>query len=382
MRNTHFLRAARHARQELRARCCRGRTRVRLRNLASKPTPRDHAIILAGWRRAPALQSRRGRCRGRTADALVVAEARTMSDATGTGQASSFNIRGARLAAFIAVVLVGCAGDTGPTGPAGQDGSNGKDGKSCTLTDNHNGTSTISCPDGTSITVPTGAQGTTCTVVNNNNGTRTISCSAGTSVLVQDAVVDYAAMTADELKAAALSAVITSVAIPADGRPVVNLKVSERHGLGVKGLSATAATWRFTLLKLDTGVNGSGNETWVSYMANDSTSTASAENATAAGLTDNKDGTYSYRFTKVINGGIASAGTTFEPTKLHRLIILTYASGNPFSPINLVRDFLPSTGADQTGSHEKFDGAACLECHTQFRAITDGTGSFRRGALH
>ena len=305
-----------------------------------------------------------------------------MSDATGTGQASSFNIRGARLAAFIAVVLVGCAGDTGPTGPAGQDGSNGKDGKSCTLTDNHNGTSTISCPDGTSITVPTGAQGTTCTVVNNNNGTRTISCSDGTSVLVQDAVVDYAAMTADELKAAALSAVITSVAIPADGRPVVNLKVSERHGLGVKGLSATAATWRFALLKLDTGVNGSGNETWVSYMANDSTSTASAENATAAGLTDNKDGTYSYRFTKVINGGIASAGTTFEPTKLHRLIILTYASGNPFSPINLVKDFLPSTGADQTGSHEKFDGAACLECHTQFRAITDGTGSFGAGEFH
>src|SRR5215831_3702501 len=141
------------------------------------------------------------------------AEARTMSN-------GSLIITRIRLAAFAAaVVLASCAGDTGPTGPSGQDGSNGK---SCTMTDNHNGTSTISCPDGTSITVPTGAEGTTCTIVNNNNGTRTINCSDGSSVLVQDAVIDYSAMTSDELKAAALSAVITSVVVPADGRPVVN----------------------------------------------------------------------------------------------------------------------------------------------------------------
>lgn len=288
---------------------------------------------------------------------------------------------------FVAALAV--AGCAGPAGPAGPDGSDGTNGSSCTLTDNGNGTSTVTCPGGTSVTVPTGAKGTSCSVVNNPDGTRTVTCSDGTSVVVTNAVVDYAVMTPDELKASAIVTAITSIAVPADGRPVVNLKVTERHGLGVKGLGAGAISWRFALLKLDTNVNGSADETWVSYMAASSTSTASTETANTAGLTDNKDGTYSYRFTKVVTGGIAAAGTTYEPAKLHRLVILMSASGNPFSPINVVRDFTPSSlpidfaAPDTvTGSHEKFDGSACLECHTSFRAIADGTGAFGSGEFH
>ena len=60
-------------------------------------------------------------------------------------------------------------------------------------------------------------------------------------------------MTADEKAQAAMTAVITGVSFPADGRPVVKIKVSERHGLGVKNLSATAVSWRFALLKLAPG---------------------------------------------------------------------------------------------------------------------------------
>lgn len=290
--------------------------------------------------------------------------------------------RNAMTALLAAVALSACAGDTGPTGPAGTDGSNGADGKSCSLTDNHDGTSTIRCPDGTSLTVPTGASGTTCTVVNNGNGTRTVTCSDGSSVVVQDAVVDYAVMTAAELESANLAAAITAITIPADGRPVVDLKVSERHGLGVKNLTPGTISWRLALLKLATGVNGSGNETWVSYMAANSTSTAGTETATGAGLTDHGDGTYSYRFTRVITAGISAAGTTYEADKPHRLVLLVSASGNPFSPINLVKDFVPSSGADVTGQHEKIDPAACLECHTQFRAIAGGTGEFGSGEFH
>ena len=288
---------------------------------------------------------------------------------------------------FVAALAV--AGCAGPAGPAGPDGSDGTNGASCTLTDNGNGTSTVTCPGSAPVTVPTGPKGTSCSVVSNPDGTRTITCSDGTNVVVTNAVVDYAVMTPDELKAAAFITSITSISIPTDGQPVVTLKVTERHGLGVKGLGASAASWRFALLKLDTGVNGSADETWVSYMAANSTSTASTETATTSGLTDNGDGTYSYRFTKVITGGIAAAGTTYEPAKLHRLVLLMSASGNPFSPINLVRDFTPSslpidfTAPDTvTGSHEKFDGAACLECHTSFRAIADGTGAFGSGEFH
>jgi OmcA/MtrC family decaheme c-type cytochrome len=195
-------------------------------------------------------------------------------------------------------------------------------------------------------------------------------------------VVDYGPMTPAELEVAKMTAELTGVTIPADGRPVVTLKVTERHGSGVRGLSATAVTWRFALIKLTQGVNGSANDSWVSYMPADDHSTASTETATVDGLTDNGDGTYTYLFTKVVTAGVAAAGTVYEPSKVHRLIVLLYASGNPFTPINVVKDFIPSTGADVTNQNEKVDGAACLECHTQFRAIANETGEFGTGQFH
>lgn len=195
-------------------------------------------------------------------------------------------------------------------------------------------------------------------------------------------VIDYGVLTPAELEVAKISAELTGFTVPADGRPVLTMKVTERHGSGVRGMSATAVTWRFALLKLDQGVNGSGNDTWVSYMAANDRSTASTETATAAGLSDNGDGTYTYRFTKVVTAGVAGAGTAYEPSKVHRLVILLYASGNPFTPVNLVKEFNLSTGADLTGQNDKVDGAACLECHTQFRAIAGATGELGSGEFH
>ena len=99
-----------------------------------------------------------------------------------------------------------------------------------------------------------GADGTSCTLTGADGGTRTLTCGAdGGAITVVDAVADYATMTADEKAQAAMAAVITGVSFPADGRPVVKIKVSERHGLGVKNLSATAVSWRFALLKLAAG---------------------------------------------------------------------------------------------------------------------------------
>ncbi|HEU4731876.1 MAG TPA: hypothetical protein VFT22_28470 [Kofleriaceae bacterium] len=76
---------------------------------------------------------------------------------------------------------------------------------------------------------------------------------------------------------------------------MVQLKVSERHGLGVKNLTPGAISRRFALLELDTGVNNSANETWVSYMGASSTGTAGTETATTSCLTDHGDGTYTYQ---------------------------------------------------------------------------------------
>jgi OmcA/MtrC family decaheme c-type cytochrome len=289
-----------------------------------------------------------------------------------------------------ALVAAGCSGSTGPAGSPGAKGSNGSDGTSCALTDNKDGTSTIHCADGTSATVKTGVANGGCTLVNNGNGTRTITCNSdgsdgggdGGSVIVADAVVDFSLLTPAEQAQAAMTAAITSVTIPADGRPLIAIKVSERHGFGVKNLSATAVSWRFSLLKLTADVNASANDTWVSYLAANDHSAASSETAMAANLTDNGDGIYTYRFAKVINGGADAAGTTYQADKVHRLIVLLYGAGNPFTPINLVKDFIPATGADVTGQNDKVDGKACLECHTTFRAIAGGTGELGSGEFH
>jgi len=195
-------------------------------------------------------------------------------------------------------------------------------------------------------------------------------------------VIDFGVLTSAEMEVAKITAELVSVVVPADGQPMVSVRVTERHGSGVRGMSASAVTWRFALLKLTEGVNGSGNDSWVSYMAANDHSTASAETATPAALVDNQDGTYTYRFARKITAGVGAAGTVYEPSKVHRLVVLLYASGNPFSPVNVVMDFIPNTGNDVTGQNEKVDASACLECHTQFRAVAGATGELGSGEFH
>lgn len=284
--------------------------------------------------------------------------------------------------AGLSLAGLGCSGSDGAAGAPGDSGANGT---SCTVVDNHDGTSTIKCTDGTAVTVPkgvNGADGASCTLVTNASGTRTLTCGAdGGAATIMPAIADYTVLTADEKAQAGITAVITKVTIPSDGRPVIALKVTERHGFGVTNL-ATAATWRFALLKLTPGVNGSADDTWVSYLAANDHSSASSETGMPANITDNGDGTYSYRMAKVINAGPTAAGTTYEANKVHRLIVLLYAASNPFPPINLVKDFIPATDTDVSGQNEKVDDKACLECHTTFRAITGGTGEFGSGEFH
>ncbi|MFL5431595.1 MAG: OmcA/MtrC family decaheme c-type cytochrome [Myxococcales bacterium] len=195
-------------------------------------------------------------------------------------------------------------------------------------------------------------------------------------------VVDYGVLTPEELAVARITAEVSGVSIPADGRPVVNVKVTERHGSGVRGMTAAAVNWRFALLKLAQGANGSANDTWVNYLAANDRSVSTMESATGATLSDNADGTYTYRFTKVLTAGPAGAGTSYDATTPHRLVILLFGTGNPFSPVNLIKEFIPASGADVTGQNDKVDSAACLECHTQFRAIAGEQGQLGTGQFH
>ncbi len=87
----------------------------------------------------------------------------------------------------------GTTGATGATGNNGQDGAAGKDGTACSVKANGDGTKTVSCTDGTAVNLADGATGAAgkdgaaakpCTVKDNGNGTKTISCPDGTTVSV------------------------------------------------------------------------------------------------------------------------------------------------------------------------------------------------------
>jgi OmcA/MtrC family decaheme c-type cytochrome len=83
-------------------------------------------------------------------------------------------------------LLVTCVGAalaaacTGPRGPAGQTGT------SCTVTATDGGARTISCSDGTSITVNDGQPGGSCRAETADGGGKTITCDDGTSFVVHD----------------------------------------------------------------------------------------------------------------------------------------------------------------------------------------------------
>jgi hypothetical protein len=264
----------------------------------------------------------------------------------------------------------------------------------CTIQGPDGGVKKIVCPDGTEVVIPsstgTTTTGSACTVVSNGDGTSTMTCpglDGGTlSTTVKNALVNFSNLGADAVAALDLKVELTSVTIPATGKPIVAFRLLDNAGGNVvAGLPPADA--RFALLKLVPATKG-GNDTWVSYMAANATSTASTETAAATAsatsgvLVDNGDGTYVYTFAKNVSDP-ANAGTTYDATATHRFTMRIAQSANGlqlFAPLNVVKDFIPATGADVTGQNDKVDGASCLECHGSFRAKAGGTGAFHGGA--
>ena len=266
----------------------------------------------------------------------------------------------------------------------------------CTISSPDGGAKKIVCPDGTEVVIPSGGTTTTttsgCTVVSNGDGTSTMTCpgiDGGTTTLtIKNALSSFASMSTDELAALDLKINVTSVTVPATtGKPVVAFKAMDNNsGDAISGLPPAAT--RFALLKLVPAAKG-GNDTWVSYMAANATSVASTESPTTTTtpggtLTDNGDGTYVYTFLKNVTDA-ANAGTTYDAAATHRFAMQVSQSANGlqvFAPVNVVKDFVPATGLDVTGANDKVDGAACLECHSSFRAKAGGTGAFHGGSRY
>jgi OmcA/MtrC family decaheme c-type cytochrome len=295
------------------------------------------------------------------------------------------------------------------TGPAGENG------KPCTVKDNNNGSATVTCPDGTTVTVTNGSNGmngtngmngaagtngmngtagtngsngmngTSCTlVINADAGSKTISCTDGTSVTLLDGrdgtnandIVNFATLNERELAEEDFQFSVQSVSNVA--RPVVRFTVRTLKGAGVRNIAA-ANFAGISLLQLVAGNtadggNGLGVDTWISHLSNCATCTSSTETATSTSLVDNGDGTYVYTFQKdVVNptafdGGTAVAGVAFDANAVHRFALRLGAAGNPYRPVDLTFDYIPASGANVDGQHDKVNTANCLTCHTQWRA--------------
>ena len=283
-----------------------------------------------------------------------------------------------------AKVLVCPDGTSTPLGGTPLDGG----ATACTVT-SLGGVKKITCADGSETLLPVGDASavTACTVVSNGDGTADMTCPGGDggtiTVTIKDALVNYANLSADDKAVLDLQVTVRSVTVPPSGKPVVAFRLRNRDGDAVAGIPA--ADLRFALLKLVPATQG-GNDTWVSYMAANSTSTASTESpatATASGgtLADNGDGSYSYTFAKNVTDP-TNAGTSYDANATHRLVMLLYESGNPFVPVNVVKDFVPGLGVDVTGLADKVDGSKCLDCHSSFRAKVGGGGPFHNGARY
>lgn len=296
-------------------------------------------------------------------------------------------------AAACCIVVAAC------TGPAGSNGQNGQDGQPCTVRDNGNGTATISCPDGTTVTVTNGTDGTdgtdgmngaSCTVADGPDaGLKTISCTDGTSVIVSDgqdgtdanAYTDFAKLTAFELSQEDFAVTVQRVSNAP--RPVVNFTVKDLKGRPVKGIPFSQFAG-ISLLQLVPGgsTTGVALDTWVSHITNCATCTSSTESASATSLVDHGDGTYTYTFVKdVVNatpydGGMAIAGVAFDANAVHRfgMRLGDADRANPYRPVDVTFDYVPATGANVDGQNDKVNVSTCLSCHSQWRANARNVG--------
>jgi OmcA/MtrC family decaheme c-type cytochrome len=316
-------------------------------------------------------------------------------------------------------------GSDGTNGVAGTDGKPGVNALPCTVKDNGDSTKTISCPDGTSVTLADGATGTMgtdgsdgkdgtngspCTVKDNGNGTKTIKCGDGTVAVVTDGKNGVAGDSAFSVKVkdfhgtehllssgeylngakTKVTATITGATADAAGKVTVSFKLADATNKpvtsGVTSISATIVK----LVPADSTAGESFNK-WVPYLfakavtsgkatgtwpAADGTVAfqAGTENSSAdptkgGKLTDHGDGTFTYEFkNNITNLAAAVDGTSALPngaTKYERgqlhRVVVTLG-GHAGPTADATFDFVPD-GTPATQSRAIVTTSTCKQCH-------------------
>ncbi|MBI5608535.1 MAG: hypothetical protein HY902_06605, partial [Deltaproteobacteria bacterium] len=228
----------------------------------------------------------------------------------------------------------GATGTTGDTGPAG------KDGNSCTVKDNGNGSKTITCTDGPSVTIKDGATGPTGPVgpAGTAGGGLSVSSFHGLNHLQTSG--EYA--TAGKIDAALI---ITSATADEAGKVTVKFKVNDSAGKPIKTVAAITAN--IAKLVGPDAVAGESFTKWVNYIYRIETVSGSATakdpwpakdgdtaiqayressgtSSTTGLLTNNNDGTYTYEFVTnlakaTVDGKAGSALVGYDRKLTHRV---------------------------------------------------------------
>jgi len=177
----------------------------------------------------------------------------------------------------------------------------------------------------------------------------------------------------------AIVATITDVSIPADGKPVVELYLTDETNRKLRAL--TADKIRFVLARLEPAVNGKSS-TWRAITRRTEafpgvdptppdrvtgigpTNQGDAERATAGTWVDNGDGSYRYTFSKSVNG---DADIPYDASLPHRVgleIRITSAETAATIPANnAVYTFSPALDSPVHSGREIVDNDTCNACH-------------------
>ena len=171
---------------------------------------------------------------------------------------------------------------------------------------------------------------------------------------------------------------ITAVEIPDDGQPIVNFQLTDQNRVAILDLSPEDV--RFIVAKLQASPVGNLAGDWQSYVnrieqpgvgpGTEAKLQATAENGTRGTLTNNSDGTYSYRFALSITTPDAdilaqaeSEGLdlAYDPDRTHRVAI---QFDNAKEPANPVYDWVPATAETEQIFHADIAATAnCDGCH-------------------
>jgi len=269
--------------------------------------------------------------------------------------------------------------------------TDGTDGSSCTVTDNGDGTKTIACDDGTTVVVGDGQDGQSCTVTDNGNGTKTISCEDGTTVVVSNGDPgdpatgnfhitsfhggDYLAeRDLIEHDKYLVDSEITSVTADAAGLVTVNFTVATKDGDPVVDVPSISAN----IAKLVAPATGESFNKWVAYIYRTETTSGLASctkdcwpnpdgtvryqayRESNGTLNNHGDGSYTYVFATNLSAVTTPVAVSYQRNLLHRVSIMM--GGHSGATSTAYKDFVPD-GSTVTASRNVVQTAACQACH-------------------